>query len=41
MKNKDIEKLLNNVDMQPSSSLKEKVLDKVDREPDLLKKLVP
>lgn len=34
MKNKDIEKLLNNVDMQPSPSLKEKVLDKVDREPE-------
>ena len=34
MKNKDIEKLLNNVDIQPSPSLKEKVLDKVDREPE-------
>ncbi len=34
MKNKDIEKLLNNVDMQPSASLKGKVLEKVDREPE-------
>ena len=31
MKNKDIEKLLNNVDMQPSPSLKEMVLDKVEK----------